>query len=334
MTKREAPIYTVIFLNQAQVFDWFGRVRPQVIFMAAAKVGGIVANNSSGMCCGVKQNTYHTLQDMRVVPVDGAVLDTADGASRRAFEGSHAALLAGLRDLASRVQGDDELMQLIRKKYSIKNTTGYSINALADFSPDNPIEILKRLMIGSEGTRGFVSRVTYASVPDHPCKASAFLVFSDIGHACDATSVLRSETSVDAVEIFDQRSLNLCRKMGDIARLCPELDELPAGGEGAALLIECRGEDEAALEAAVAEVCGALAGSGVPLRSRSGFTPSAFYYKPHEYNTFWDARKGLIPVVGGARESGTVMLLEDVACSTDRLGEMSKDLIRILQRLG
>jgi len=32
--------------NQAQVFDWFGRVRPQVIFMAAAKVGGIVANNT------------------------------------------------------------------------------------------------------------------------------------------------------------------------------------------------------------------------------------------------------------------------------------------------
>lgn len=32
--------------NQAQVFEWFGRVRPQVIFLAAAKVGGIVANNT------------------------------------------------------------------------------------------------------------------------------------------------------------------------------------------------------------------------------------------------------------------------------------------------
>ncbi|MCK1432221.1 GDP-L-fucose synthase [Bradyrhizobium sp. 87] len=32
--------------NQAQVFDWFTRVRPQVIFLAAAKVGGIVANNT------------------------------------------------------------------------------------------------------------------------------------------------------------------------------------------------------------------------------------------------------------------------------------------------
>src|SRR3954462_14702672 len=32
--------------NQAAVYDWFARVRPQVIFLAAAKVGGIVANNT------------------------------------------------------------------------------------------------------------------------------------------------------------------------------------------------------------------------------------------------------------------------------------------------
>ena len=100
------------------------------------------------------------------------------------------------------------------------------------------------------------------------------------------------------------------------------------------LLIECRGADEATLEAAVAEVCDALSGSGVPLQSRSGYSPRAFYYKPGEYNTFWDARKGLIPIVGGARESGSVMLLEDVACSTERLGEMSRDLIRIFKQFG
>jgi GDP-L-fucose synthase len=32
--------------DQAAVFDWFGKTRPQVIFLAAAKVGGIVANNT------------------------------------------------------------------------------------------------------------------------------------------------------------------------------------------------------------------------------------------------------------------------------------------------
>lgn len=48
-------------------------------------IGGIVSNNSSGMCCGVSQNTYHTLKDMRVVFVDGTVLDTADPNSCTAF---------------------------------------------------------------------------------------------------------------------------------------------------------------------------------------------------------------------------------------------------------
>ncbi|WP_456686302.1 GDP-L-fucose synthase [Bradyrhizobium sp. P5_C11_2] len=32
--------------NQAAVFDWFARMRPQVVFLAAAKVGGIVANDT------------------------------------------------------------------------------------------------------------------------------------------------------------------------------------------------------------------------------------------------------------------------------------------------
>jgi GDP-L-fucose synthase len=32
--------------NQAAVFDWFAKNRPQAVFLAAAKVGGIVANNT------------------------------------------------------------------------------------------------------------------------------------------------------------------------------------------------------------------------------------------------------------------------------------------------
>ncbi|OSJ14868.1 GDP-fucose synthetase [Bradyrhizobium canariense] len=32
--------------NQIAVFDWFAKTRPQVVFLAAAKVGGIVANNT------------------------------------------------------------------------------------------------------------------------------------------------------------------------------------------------------------------------------------------------------------------------------------------------
>ena len=53
---------------------------------------------------------------------------------------------------------------------------GYSLNALVDFPTDDPIEIIKRLMIGSEGTFGFVSRATYNCVPEWPDKVLAALL--------------------------------------------------------------------------------------------------------------------------------------------------------------
>ena len=41
-----APHSELDLCNQAAVFDWFGKRKPQVVFLAAAKVGGIVANNT------------------------------------------------------------------------------------------------------------------------------------------------------------------------------------------------------------------------------------------------------------------------------------------------
>ena len=72
---------------------------------------------------------------------------------------------------------DAELVALIRKKYRIKNTVGYSINALVDFH--DPIDILIHLIVGSEGTLGFVSEVTYRTIHEHPHKATDLVVFPD-----------------------------------------------------------------------------------------------------------------------------------------------------------
>jgi hypothetical protein len=47
------------------------KMGPDPSSIDSCMIGGVVANNSSGMCCGVKQNTYHTLKDMRIVFVDG-----------------------------------------------------------------------------------------------------------------------------------------------------------------------------------------------------------------------------------------------------------------------
>ena len=70
-------------------------------------IGGIAANNASGMCCGTAQNSYQTLAGMRVVLADGTVLDTRDPASRAAFLAREADLRARARRAGQGGASDD-----------------------------------------------------------------------------------------------------------------------------------------------------------------------------------------------------------------------------------
>ena len=307
------------------------KMGPDPSSIDSCMIGGVVANNSSGMCCGVAQNTYHTLKDMRIVFVDGTVLDTSDKASREAFLKSHKSLVDGVVALASRVQDDEDLSALITKKHKIKCTTGYSMNALVDHPTSDPIEIIKRLMIGSEGTLGFVSQATYNTVIDHPHKASAFIVFKDVKEACRAAAVLRRETKVDAVELFDRASLTQCEGHEQIIGLVPTIADAPR--TGAALLIECRGATDEELNAGIKAVTDAIDGAGMEyLNDRESTYP--FMKDEAVYKVYWDVRKGLIPLVGSSRQAGTSVLIEDVACEVDKLGDMTQDLIDMFERFG
>jgi D-lactate dehydrogenase len=180
------------------------KIGPDPASIDAAKIGGIAANNASGMCCGTAQNSYHTLAGMRVVLANGTVLDTRDAASRAAFVEREADLVRGLDALARATRADEVLAARIRHKFRMKNTTGYSLNALVDF--EDPIEVLAHLMIGSEGTLGFLSEITYETVPDYADKASALILFDDLGAACRAVTLLKG-TPVSAVELADRAAL-------------------------------------------------------------------------------------------------------------------------------
>lgn len=112
----------------------FGRkIGPDPASINAAMIGGIAANNASGMCCGTAENSYKTVASMRIIFRDGTLLDTADPKSRDAFRRTHTEMLDKLEQLGRRVRDDNRLAGLIRRKFKIKNTTGYSLNALVDF---------------------------------------------------------------------------------------------------------------------------------------------------------------------------------------------------------
>ena len=295
------------------------KIGPDPASIETCKIGGIAANNASGMCCGVAQNSYQTLQSMRLILADGTLLDTGDAASRTAFERSHAALLSGLAALAAEVRARPALAGRIAEKFRIKNTTGYSLNALVDF--DDPIEMLAHLMIGSEGTLGFIAEISYRTVPEYPHKASALVFFADVGAACEAVARLKTEP-VDAVEIMDRAAL---RSVQDRPGMPAALAGLPAGA--AALLIETRAPSADRLAAHVAHIEGVLA----PVETLGEV---AFTDVPREFERLWKIRKGMFPSVGAVRAAGTAVVIEDVAFPVPRLAEATLELQRLFTRHG
>jgi D-lactate dehydrogenase len=295
------------------------KIGPDPASIDAAMIGGIAANNASGMCCGTAQNSYHTLAGLRVVLADGSVLDTRDPVSRAAFASARGDLLQGLADLARSTREDSTLAERIRHKFRLKNTTGYSLNALVDFS--DPVDILSHLMIGSEGTLGFISEITYFTVEDHAHKASALILFDRLETACSAVSLLK-HTPVVAVELLDRASL---RSVQDKPGMPASLRALPP--DGAALLVETRAETTAALSVRIDAIAQQL--ESVPLATPLRFTTDAA-----ESAALWNVRKGMFPAVGAMRPTGTTVIIEDVAFPVERLAEATLELQEMLQQHG
>jgi D-lactate dehydrogenase len=293
------------------------KIGPDPASINAAKIGGIAANNASGMCCGTAQNSYHTLASLRVVLADGTVLDSGDSTSVAAFRKSHHELLSALSALAAETRDNAELAERIRHKYRLKNTTGYSLNALIDF--EDPIEILQHLMIGSEGTLGFISEIGYHTVPDHPCKSTALILFPTVEIACRAVALLKP-TPVTAVELMDRAALRSVQEKPDMPGWLRELDD-----EVAALLVDVRAADEATLKCQVASVGEAL--EQIPLVREVEFTTN-----PATYQALWNIRKGLFPAVGAVRTTGTTVLIEDVAFPVPQLAEAVRGLHQLFRK--
>lgn len=298
----------------------FGKkIGPDPASINSAMVGGIAANNASGMCCGTAQNSYRTVASMRIILADGSVIDSGDAESRRSFAHSHRGLLERIAGLARRVKGDTELAGRIRQKFKMKNTTGYSINALIDF--DDPIDIIEHLMIGSEGTLGFISEITYATVPEYPFKASALIVFADIATACKAVALLKS-CPVDAVELMDRASLHSVESKEGMPPSLKSLDEPTA-----ALLLETRAPSDDILTSQCASIATAL--RNIPI-----LRPLEFTSVPSEYALLWNIRKGLFPSVGAMRATGTTVIIEDVAFPVERLADATLDLQSLFRTHG
>jgi len=291
------------------------KIGPDPASINTCKIGGIAANNSSGMCCGTAQNSYNTLAGMTVVLADGTLLNTLDKDSVAAFKISHETLLNDLTTLAQECKENSELADKIRHKYRLKNTTGYSLNSLVDYS--DPIDVLQHLFIGSEGTLGFIADVTYNTVIDHAHKATGLYLFTDIEQTCLAVSALE-KTTVAAVELMDNRALNSVADKPGMPAFIAQL-AVDKNTEAAALLVEIHAESVADLNQQIDEIDSLL----------NQFKPTEqvrFSTDTQVYAQLWAIRKGLFPAVGAVREVGTTVIIEDVAFPVAQLAPAVRDL--------
>lgn len=295
------------------------KIGPDPASVNAAMIGGIAANNASGMCCGTAENSYKTLSSMRLIFQDGTLLDTSDPESRNAFKKSHPHLLNEIKQLINYVKNNQPLSERISHKFRMKNTTGYSLNALVDF--DDPFEVIEHLMIGSEGTLGFISEITYHTVPELPHKASSLMIYPDIERACNAVALLK-KAPVSAVELIDRAGLRSVENQKGMPGYLKTLTQ-----DACAILVETRADSIESLQNQINTICEIV--SAIPSE-----LPVTFTDKFSEYEIYWKIRKGLFPSVGAMRNSGTTVIIEDVAVPVERLANATLDLQNLLKKWG
>lgn len=287
------------------------RIGPDPASIDAAMLGGILANNASGMCCGVAENSYHTLHSLQVLLPNGLILNTADPDAARQLQEHSPHIPAGLLELKRRLESDPALAARIRRKYQTKNTCGYSLNAFLDYS--EPLDILTHILIGSEGTLGFIAEAVLHTLPAYPLKYTALLYFETVKQAVDAIVPLR-DSGARAIEIMDRASLRSVEDMQGAPEL---LRQLPA--QTAALLVEYQCSTAAELEIlrrAAASAC----------REITVLYPPEFTEDPSEQALLWKIRKGTFTAVGAARPLGTTVIIEDVTFPIARIAEAVTDL--------
>jgi D-lactate dehydrogenase len=296
------------------------RLGPDPASTEIACIGGVVANNSGGMRCGVAADSYRTVSSLTFALANGAVIDTAAPGAEERFAEAAPELAAGLGEIRDELREDSELAERVARKFEIKNTTGYRLCAFLD--ADTPLEIFRRLLIGSEGTLAFVGEAVFETVPLGRNTTLSLSFFDDIDTAVDAVGELVA-AGASATELMVAPTL--IAAAWNMPGTPERWKELPPSS--AALLVEFRAEEPADLdgpERAALEI----------LRARNPIDEPRFTREAEEVEMLWHVREGMQGLLAAMRGPGVSMIIEDVCVPPARVAEAAKELQQMLQRHG
>jgi D-lactate dehydrogenase len=285
-----------------------------------ATVGGVIANNSGGMRCGVTWDPYSTVESMTLILASGTVIDTAAADAEARFAAAEPELAWGLLDLRAELLADTELSARVARKYEIKNVTGYRLCAFLD--ADTPLEIFRRLVVGSEGTLAFIAEAVMRTRPEPRHRTLAWLHFATIDDAVAYVPDL-VQAGARAAELMVAAALIVSAYQMPGT---PEYwKELPP--DSAALILEFGHDEEAELERSerAAEEL---------LRDAELIAPLQFTREEAAIERTWNVREGLFGLVGRLRPLGSALIIEDVCVPPPRIAECARDLQALLGKHG
>jgi D-lactate dehydrogenase len=285
-----------------------------------ATVGGVVANNSGGMRCGTRFDSYQTVSDMTFMTANGTLIDTSEPDAAVRFEAEEPELAAGLAELRDEIRADEKLMKRIRHKFEIKNTTGYRLCAFLD--ADEPVEIFRRLIVGSEGTLALICDATFETLPLPAHTTTAWLHFAGIPEACTPVPDLVA-LGASAVELMVAPALMVAAM--NIPGAPQDWLELPP--ESAVLLVEFGSDDSKALGESEKAAIKAVGEDNL-------IRPADFTHEHERIEVSWRVREGLHGLVGRLRIPGTALIVEDVCVPPAEIAEAAKDIQALLGEHG
>ncbi len=293
------------------------RLGPDPASMKAARIGGIIANNASGMTTGRPCNSYNTLKNIRFILPNGNIYITANKQDYDQFIEKEKELSDGLVAIRKRIFEKELLRNKITDKYRIKNTIGYSLNSFLDY--EHPLDIFAHLLVGSEGTLAFISNIELETVPDPPYKSTGLILFPSIKTVCNAINDIKS-TGIKALELLDYACLKTAQYLDDVPY---DIKALSKGSS--ALLCEFQEDSENGLidlEENLNSIIKKFRGSLVGIFER----------KEDKRQKLWKIRKNLFTTIGSFRKSGTSVITEDICFDIENLGDAITDLHRIFAK--
>jgi D-lactate dehydrogenase len=295
--------------NKLKKFDRI--LGPDPASISACTIGGIVANNSSGMRSGIIGNAYNTIKSLRFILPNGHIVDTSDKTCSNNFKKFCPDIYQSIIDIRNEILNDSELSELIRRKHRIKSTVGYSLTAFLDY--EDPSDILAHLMVGSEGTLGFISEISIKTFPDYKEKSTGIIFFKTVVDACKSILTIKS-SGVSALEFLDYKSLK------SIEQLAGEkfaISSLPEGST--ALLFEFQEPTKDGINSKLEVLNKNIKNMEM---AREAFLSDS----PLEQEQIWKIRKGLLASLGASRKSGTTFILEDICIPIENFEYAIPDL--------